>query len=72
MSFEVYLVNSYQFDTQQDQSLHLFLLVTGGVSLILALLLAFFFFFFFVIKSWEILPPPVLNALICSANIQCL
>lgn len=47
MSFEVYLVNSYQFDTQQDQSLHLFLLVTGGVSLILALLLAFFFFFFF-------------------------
>lgn len=56
MSFEVYLVNSYQFDTQQDQSLHLFLLVTGGVSLILALLL----------------PPPVLNALICSANIQCL
>lgn len=70
MSFEVYLVNSYQFDTQQDQSLHLFLLVTGGVSLILALLLAFFFFL--VIKSWEILPPPVLNALICSANIQCL
>lgn len=69
MSFEVYLVNSYQFDTQQDQSLHLFLLVTGGVSLILALLLAFFFL---VIKSWEILPPPVLNALICSANIQCL
>lgn len=71
MSFEVYLVNSYQFDTQQDQSLHLFLLVTGGVSLILTLLLAFFFSFL-VIKSWEILPPPALNALICSANIQCL
>lgn len=47
MSFEVYLVNSYQFDTQQDQSLHLFLVVTCGVSLILALLLAFFLFLFF-------------------------